>query len=556
VALAPLTPPEIQKDSIVITTLETPVLIVGGGPVGLALAIDLGWRGIECLVVEQGDGTVDHPRLGAIMTRTMELARRWGIADRIYNCGFNGDYNLDVVYCTSMSGFLLARDAFPSCNSLQPPPQSPEKRQRCPQIWFNPILERAATEYDTVSIRHHHRLETFRESTDGVVADVRNTLTGEPLQIRAQYLVACDGAASEVRNALGVPMLGNPALSYSINLFIRSPTMLSSHKLGEAERYIFVGPTGTWGNLTVVDGRELWRITVIGSRTKVDLASFDAEAAVRACLGTDTIPFELLSVKPWRRTELIAKQFSVGRVFLAGDAAHTMSPTGGFGMNTGLADAADLGWKLEASLRGWAGPRLLSSYGEERQPVAARAASVSAMNFQGWVSANARDCSRILDDTPEGKALRKDIGAHMSKACFEEWDCLGIQLGYRYDNSSICIPDGTPAPPDSASIYEQTSRPGARAPHAWIKPGRSTIDLFGRGFVLLCLGADPGDLCPLVAAAAKRGMPLEVIGLPQQEIASLYENRFVLVRPDGHTAWRGDSMPVDTLNVVDTAIGR
>jgi hypothetical protein len=221
-----------------------------------------------------------------------------------------------------------------------------------------------------------------------------------------------------------------------------------------------------------------------------------------------------------------------------------------------VADAADLGWKLEGALRGWAGPRLLPSYSEERKPVAAYAASVSAANFQSWVSANARDCSRILDDTPEGEALRKDIGAHMSKACFEEWDCLGVQLGYRYETSSICVPDGTPTPADSVSVYEQTSRPGARAPHAWIKPGQSTLDLFGRRFVLLCLGSDPADPAPLVAAAAQRGMPLEVIHLPQQEIAQLYEKQYVLVRPDGHAAWRGDAMPPDALAVIDTVIGR
>ncbi len=535
--------------------LETPVLIVGGGPVGLALAIDLGWRGVECLVIEQGDGSVDHPRLGAIMTRTMELARRWGIADRIYNCGFNGDYALDVVYCTSMSGFLLARDSFPSCNSLQPPPQSPEKRQRCPQIWFNPILERAAAEYEAVSIRHHHRLEQFKETTEGIIAEVRNAQTGEGITVRANYLVACDGAASEIRNTLGIPMLGDPALSYSVNLFIRSPELLRMHKLGEAERYIFVGTEGTWGNLTVVDGYELWRVTIIGSRTKVDLDKFDAHAVVRCCLGSDDIPYDLLSVKPWRRTELIAKDFSVGRVFLAGDAAHTMSPTGGFGMNTGLADAADLGWKIEAAVRGWAGPRLLGSYGEERQPVAARAASVSAKNFQSWVSANARDCSNILSNSPEGEASRMEVGAHMSKACFEEWDCLGIQLGYRYDNSSICVPDGTPAPSDSVSVYNQTSRPGARAPHAWIAPGQSTIDLFGRKFVLLHFGTDPTDAAPLVAAATRRGMPLEVVSLAQPNIGSLYGSRFVLVRPDGHTAWRGDVMPANPFAVIDTVTG-
>jgi 2-polyprenyl-6-methoxyphenol hydroxylase-like FAD-dependent oxidoreductase len=535
--------------------IDIPVLIVGGGPVGLALAIELGWRGVKCLLLEEGDGSVDHPRLGAIMTRTLEFCRRWGIADRIYNCGFNNSYKLDVVYCTSMAGHLLARDEFPSCEELMPPPQSPEKRQRCSQIWFNPILEKHALEYDSVDILHHYRVEEYTQNSAGVVVRALGTESQEPLEVRAQYVVACDGAGSLARTSLGISMVGNPALSYSINIFIHAPDLLQRHKLGEAERYIFVGERGVWGNLTVVDGRDLWRITVIGSHVRGDIGEFDPHRWIRLALGSSDIRYDLISVKFWRRTELIADKFAKGRIFLAGDAAHTMSPTGGFGMNTGIADIVDLGWKLEAVLSGWGEAALLETYESERQPIARQVASISAKNFRGWISANQEDCSDISDNSEPGRMKRKLVGEKLSRACHEEWDCLGVQLGYRYDNSPICVSDGTRPPPFSESNYEQTSSPGGRAPHAWIGKGESTLDLFGKGFVLLTFHNEQADVSLMQDAARQRKVPLRTVNIQRPDIAALYEKQFVLVRPDGHVAWRGDGMPADPLRLIDLVRG-
>jgi 2-polyprenyl-6-methoxyphenol hydroxylase-like FAD-dependent oxidoreductase len=533
--------------------IDTPVLIVGGGPVGLALAIELGWRGIDCTLIEQGDGSVDHPRLGVILTRTMEICRRWGIVERVYDCGFSKDYKLDIAYCTSLTGHVLARDSNPSCGELAPPPQSPEKRQRCPQLWFNPILQAAASEYDTVRLRHFCRLEAFREHADHVEVQAVDARSGESATIRARYMVACDGAASVVRNRLRVPMLGNPALSYSVNLFVRCPEMLQRHTMGEAERYIFVGPQGTWANMTVVDGRQLWRFTINGSEKTMDLSTFDAHAAIAKCIGETQIPYELISVKPWRRTELTAAQFRHGRVFLAGDAAHTMSPTGGHGVSTGIADCVNLAWKIEAELAGWAGPYLLDSYDPERRPVAMQAAAASAKNYRAWTSAT--DCAAILEDTPRGEETRSRIGKHMLVAGREDWDSLGLQLGYRYDESPICAADGTPKPHDSVIDYVQTARPGARAPHAWLRHGRSTLDLFGKQFVLLLFGAAPEAAQAIVAAAHAQKLPLSVTQIGDPDIAQLYERRMVLVRPDGHVAWRADEAPQDPAKLIGAIRG-
>lgn len=532
--------------------IDTPVLIVGGGPTGAALAIELGWRGIPCTVLEQGDGTVDHPRLGIILSRTMEFCRRWGIADRVYNCGFNNDYALNVVYCTSMTGYLLGRDENGSCNEMQLPSQSPVRRQRCPQIWFNPILEGAAMEYQTTNFRHFQKLKSFEDLGDGVIAECADTRSGETMRIRARFMVACDGAASHVRNKLGIGMLGKPVLSYSMNIFIRAPKLLAMHDKGEAERYIFVGPGGTWANLTVVDGRELWRITIIGNETMMNLEEFDAEEMVRRCIGTPSIPFEIVSTKPWRRSELTAERFRKGNVFLAGDAAHTMSPTGGHGMSTGVADAVDLGWKLDAVLNGWGTDSLLDTYEMERRPIAAMVAAASANNFRSWVSVpNAED---ILEPGAKGETCRRLVGEHMRKAGREDWDSLGLQLGYRYDDSPICVADCTPTPTVTVREYQQTSLPGARAPHAWIKDGVSTLDLFGRGFVLLNFSGD-AITAPLEDAARDGGVPLTTVNIDNNDIARLYERQLVLVRPDGFVAWRGDALPNDSAHVIDTVRG-
>ena len=220
------------------------------------------------------------------------------------------------------------------------------------------------------------------------------------------------------------------------------------------------------------------------------LETFDAAAWVRRAMGADEVPFEVLSVVPWRRSEMLAQRFIDGRVILAGDSAHTTSPTGGMGMNTGMQEVWDLGWKLQGALEGWAGPKLLPSYEIERKPVAARNLSFSTSNFNAW--RDVPDTSRILDDTPAGEALRSTVGERLRESTRVEWESLGLQIGHRYEGSPICIDDGSPATPDDFSIYVPTARPGSRAPHAWLKDGRSTLDLFGEGFTLLSFADGAG----------------------------------------------------------------
>ncbi|WP_224031399.1 FAD-dependent oxidoreductase [Paraburkholderia caribensis] len=533
-------------------TKKTPVLIVGAGPVGLATAIELGWRGVECTLVERSNGDIEHPRTGLVAVRTMEAFRRWGFAERIRQCGFPEDYKLSMVFCTNLNGFQLDREDYPSMRDAPTPPQTPEKKQRCPQLWLQPILADVVRENPLINVLYEHQFERFVDNGDSVSSVLTDLRTGERADIESKYIVACDGATSAIREQLGIEMEGR-LLSYSVNVLLRIPDFNSSHTMGEAERYLFVGPNGTWGNLTVVDGNEIWRLTVLGTDEKMNLDEFDAAKYVRAALGRDDVPFEVLSTIPWRRSEMLAERFVRGRVILAGDALHTMSPTGGMGMNTGIQEALDLGWKLQGLIEGWGGQTLLDSYEVERRPVAQRNIAFSTNNFRAWK--DAPDASAVCDDTEEGERVRKLIGGRMRESTRVEWESLGLQIGYRYDESPIVIPDGSSMPLTDDSIYVQTARPGARAPHAWLEDGRSTLDLFGKEFVLLTFpGSVESEVKRLRDALSERGAPVTVYPIADAAIAELYEAPIVLVRPDGHVAWRGATTG-DAANIVEVVTG-
>ena len=540
-----------MKDGTKIT--RTPVAIVGAGPVGLGLALDLAWRGIECMLIEKGDGSISTPKLGAIGLRTMEFARRWGIADRIRSTPFRRNYGLDMVFCTSITGHFLARHQYPSLADDPVPAESPEKKWRCPQLWFDPLLASCVKEYNEVNFRYHLQYDSYTQDADKVTIQATNLETGEPETIVADFLIGCDGAGSRVRKSMGIEMEGRRALDHSAAIFFRSKELISSHDKGDAERYLFFGPDGFWGNISAMDGSELWRLTVVSNEEEVEQVCRDAEAWVRRGIGNDSVPFEVISAMPWRRSQLTATHYREGRVMLCGDSGHTMSPTGGFGMNTGMGDAVDLSWKLEAVLRGWGGDSLLESYSVERQPIGVRNVNASAGNY--FALKSVQDCSAVNDESAGGQAVRQQVGEAIAAATHTEWETLGIHLGYRYENSPVCVADGTPADEDSPRYYVPTTRPGHRVPHAWLDDGRSTLDLFGKGFVLLRMRAPELDVSAFEKAARRVGMPLQVVDIDSPEIAALYERKLVLVRPDGHSAWRADAMPDDAARIIDVVRG-
>jgi 2-polyprenyl-6-methoxyphenol hydroxylase-like FAD-dependent oxidoreductase len=529
-----------------------PVLIVGGGPVGLALAGDLGWRGVSCLLIEQTDGSIYQPRMDLVGIRTMEFCRRWGLVGAVEASPYPRDYAQDNIYLTSLTGHELGRERFPGIGQAPPPPESPQRRERCPQNMFDPILREFAASQKSVKLRYRTRLLSFTQDSEVVTATVENADTGAREQIFARYIVGCDGARSLVRETLGIGMAGNPVLTYTTNVIFRCPHLLSLHDKGKAYRHILIGPEGTWATIVAINGRDQWRFSIIGGSEQREYTKEEIAAAIQRAVGRD-FEFEILSVLPWVRRELVANHYREGRGFIAGDAAHAMSPTGGFGMNTGIGDAVDLSWKLAATIEGWGGDRLLDSYTVERQPVGARNVAEASGNLRRMLSVGAHP--DIYDDTPQGAATRTKVDHEFSEAMRREWFTLGIHLGYRYENSPICWPDGSSPPPDEARKYVATARPGHRAPHAWLADGRSTLDLFGRGFTLIGFDAEPAEAASLLDAARSRQVPMEFVALREPQIAALYERRFVLVRPDGHVAWRADRLPADPLHLIDVLRG-
>jgi 2-polyprenyl-6-methoxyphenol hydroxylase-like FAD-dependent oxidoreductase len=533
--------------------MKTPVLIVGGGPVGLALAGDLGWRGISCVLVEKSDGHITQPRMDIVHVRTMEFCRRWGIVPWVEAAGYNRDYPQDNAWVTSLAnGYELGREPFPSPREEKPPPQSPQKRERCPQNFFDPVLACFAGSFPHVTRRYSTELVDFTEHAGGVTARLRNH-AGHDEAIEADYLVGCDGAASVVREKLGIGLSGNPVLTYTTNVIFRRDGLEKLHATPPAYRFIFIGPEGTFATIVAIDGRDHWRFSLVGGSEYRRHSDADLRAAIERAVGL-AFDFTIESVMPWTRRELVADRFGSSRVFLAGDAAHQLSPTGGFGMNTGIQEAIDLAWKLEARLTGWGGDKLLASYEIERRPVAVRNVREAGGNLARMLSPREnRPPPEIFVPGPTGDAARRDFGQKFTETMRREWFTLGIQLGYRYEGSPICIPDGTPEPPDEPATYVPTARPGHRAPHQWLAPGQSTLDLFGRGFVLLRFGNAPCDA--IVAAAARCGMPLRVCDIDDEAVASLYERRLVLVRPDGQVAWRADAPPADPVAMIEAVRG-
>lgn len=495
--------------------IETDVLIAGGGPVGLGLACELGWRGVRCLVVEERPEFLDEPvaKVNLVNARSMEFCRRWGIEKEVRHAGFPDDFPMSILFATSMRGKTIARIPYPSMGEQLPHPASPTNRQRIPQGLLDGVLRRAAQRFESVDVAFDTRLAGFTDKGTHVEAEI---VRGDRREVvRARYLVGADGARSMVRESLGIGLVGEQRLNTSCGIYFRSPRLWRQHDKGKAIMTILVGPEGMWANLNAIDGYSTWRLSVY---RQVDPA--DAMALLHKAIG-GTFEAEIRAVNPWIRRAVVAERMQQGRCFLIGDAAHQLSPTGGFGMNTGLGDAVDLGWKIEAVLRGRGGERLLETYDIERRPIGERAVREATVNFKQLV--NLPTFEWIANDGPEAEARRAELGKTFVAMTRAEWESWGVQFGYRYDPSPIVIPDGTEPPLDDPMVYTPTARPGSRAPHVWLSPGHSTLDLFGRDFTLLALDR------------------------MSEEAKSAYGRRFVLVRPDGHVAWRGNDPPDDAV---------
>ena len=532
---------------------HVPVLIAGAGPVGLTLAMELAYRNVHCLVVEQTDGSVDFPTTNLANTRTVEHLRRWGIADRMrFKSGYPTDYPRNYLFITRMDGHEIARFDHPANGDpASRSPFSPEGRLWISKPYFDPVLHQYVATLPQVEVRYCTAFESFQQDDQKVMAKIIDAKAGKDETIEADYLVGCDGGRSNIRRALGIQYQGVFSQGVNVAVLFRSP-LLKFIKLGPAVMYQIINAQIN-GTVAAVDGKELWRLNIRNVKQE-QIDALNAPEKLRYALGGD-IPFELLDVRPWTGHCVVTEKYQDNRVFLAGDAAHLNWPTGGFGMNTGVGDAVDIGWKLAAVLQGWGEAHLLDSYTAERKPIAminVNEAAEMRANYDNQTPFS----PKIGEIDDEGKQLRDQARAAIMRTRAKEFqnDSAGIELGYRYENSPICVPDGTPAPLLDHGLYVPSTWPGVRAPHVWLEDGRSTLDLFGKGFVLLNLSG--ATITSTITEAANRvKLPLEVVTIDEPKVREIYERVFVLVRPDGHVAWRGDTIPANAAEIIDTVRG-
>ena len=529
--------------------VDTPVLVVGGGPVGLALAAELGWRGVACTLVERTDGHIATPKMNEVNIRTMEFCRRWGIAEKVLNSPFPDDLPFDVVFVTSLMGYELARIERPARRDQTAGRNSPMSLQVCSQFWFDPVLREFAAGFPHVALRHETRLDSFVDRGSHVEATLERP-DGTAETLRARYLVGCDGAGSSVRRGLGIGFEGTGTIERAMNCFFRAPGLMADAGKSPATFFFHIDEGGLWANVRQIDpANDLWRLGVRKFGSGENPSNEDLDGFLLRAIG-EPRAVEWVDAHVWERRAVVAERYAAGNVYLAGDAVHQLSPSGALGMNTGIGDAVDLAWKIAAVLNGWGGEKLLESYDAERRPIGRRNVE-QATSFNAGQS-RAAGSPLITQSTPEGEQFRKRLGPQLVENVGRTFRTEGLQIGYRYENSPICLPEGDP-PPDSPSELVPTTWPGARAPHAWLADGVSTLDHYGGGFVLVISdGADAGHL---PEAAAHAGLPLTIVRLENSAAAELYELPLVLVRPDGHVAWRGPAMPGNCSGIVDTVRG-
>ena len=543
---------------------QVPILIAGGGSAGLSLAGELGWRGTTCMLVEPSVEANPHPRANAVANRTMEYFRRWGIDRALIGAGVPADYPAAYYWVSTLHGHEIHKLMLPGHAQLERL-RAQGAADPSSELHWSPYLKTVVGQHEVERVLREHvarcksvdahfgwALESFEERADGVLACIKHQASGETRTVLAGHLVGCDGGRSRVREALGIPLQGRAGLARFVSIYFRAPEFMQCHRFGPANIFFPVHRRHR-GFLLNWDTGKTWTYHLI-LEEGMDWRDVWPEAAIESLLGCKT-PLEVVSVQPWTAHALTAQHYQSpqGRVFLAGDAAHLFTPTGGLGMNTGVSDAIDLAWKLGAAVDGWAGPALLPSYEAERHAIGVRNTAEAADNFDRLYSVMQSGDELDAPDAV-GEALRAALKAELVQQ-EKLLKSSGVLLGYRYEDSPICCPDGTDATPDDALAYVPTARPGHRAPHAWLADGRSVLDLLGPWFTLLCFDGDTPTAKALRDAAAERGVPLTVRLVDEPSVRALYGGyAHVLVRPDMMVGWRGQQA-ADASAVMDRLRG-
>ncbi|SDR63744.1 2-polyprenyl-6-methoxyphenol hydroxylase [Rhizobiales bacterium GAS113] len=543
------------------------VLIVGGGPFGLMLAIELGRRGVRAELFDEKQSTAFNPQANATQARTMEYYRRLGIADEIRVLGLPEDFPTDIAYFTRYAKHELARFKLPSARDarekikgLSGSWSAAELPHRVSQKFVERVLLRHAKALESVTINLGRRLTGFSELGASVVVEIEDVTTGERRSVKGRYLVAGDGARSFVRRQLGLEYVGETGVvrdffgGRMLALYLRAP-----------EFYRVVSNPPAWMNVTFNQERRAFMCAVDGKgefafhtqlrdgEDESRISDREALAMFQAAVGAP-IGAELLSRGTWTAGHaLVAERFQRARVMLGGDAVHLFTPAGGLGYNTAVEDAVNLGWKLAAVVKGVAEDGLLDTYEIERRPVAVRNTGYARAFAESLGRFVAKPGLEVDDDIGDG--LRREAGAYLERHGKSEFNIPGVTFGTRYDGSPIILSDGAPIPPDNAHTYVPTASPGGRAPHLWLDDGRSLFDTFGFDWTLLRIGGRAPSGHWLRAAAATAGMQLQVVHLESDRLSALYEAPLALIRPDQIVAWRGQS-DADADTVIQTVLGR
>ncbi len=531
----------------------TEVLIVGAGPVGLSAAIELGRRGIRAIVIEQNERIGHQPRAKTTNVRSMEHMRRWGIAERIRRASpLPAAYPTDIVFATRLCGHPLARIENAFYGARVKDDRFSEPAQWIPQYAVEAVLRDHVLTLPSIDLRFATRLAAVKQSADGIEAEVVSATTSAASTISARYMIAADGARSLVRKLLDISMAGQHAYAQNFNLVLRCPNLGRLHPQQPAIMYWLVNPDAP-AVMGPMDRGDTWYFMMALARGQATPDAAEARAIVNKAVGRE-IEMEILVSDPWSAHSLIAERYRQGRIFLAGDACHLHPPYGGYGMNMGISDAVDLGWKLAARLSGWGGDALLGSYEAERRPVHQRVIQEAVENY----AALPRDLltANLESESGAGAAARQALGARIARDKLREFKTLGVVLGDRYAGSPIVISDGTAAPEAHFMNYVPSAHPGSLAPHLWLGDGSSLYDHFGDGFTLLATRAGGEDEIDRLAATARDlGIPLTVAAPRDDRLPDLYGARLALIRPDQHVAWRGDRLDRDPRALLSCVCG-
>jgi 2-polyprenyl-6-methoxyphenol hydroxylase-like FAD-dependent oxidoreductase len=531
---------------------EFEVCVVGAGPVGLTLALELSRHGIRTALVERELSPGPWPKMERCNARTMEIYRRLGVADAIRARGQPADGSMDVAVVTNLSDPPLALLRYPTVEDLRRRIDACadctlplEPYQVISQYTLEPILRDAVAKCRSAQSLFGFAAESFEEAADEVRVNLR-AAHGGSRTLSARYLVGCDGGTSKIRKQLDIPLQGRGSIAKLRQVFFRSDDLLRRAKVAPARHYWFADEHRS-AIIVQDDGRHYSLHCTLP-------AEADFAAAVRRLAGAD-VEVEILHVGEWTMHLLVAERYGRGRVFIAGDAAHLVIPTGGLGMNTGVGDAIDLGWKLAATLQGWGGDALLTSYEIERRSVGLRnrdASGFAAAGLEIWRGAFRPN---IRENSDDGAATRAQVARLAQVAQRRSHEMSGIELGYTYATSPvICAEPGPPHESDSFH-YLPSANPGSRLPHVMLSDGRPLQDVAGPGFTLLNFGR--AEVATGLASALRdAGVQVTVRSLAEPRAHAVCGRRLVLLRPDLHIAWRGDESPADSEHVARVVTGR